>query len=97
VVYDLAIPTRSCRRLDHHAVGSVPARGRTAADSAEIGARLRGGFIRDPSVAVRIEAYRPFFILGESPPGPVSYVPSMTVSAVAIAGGFSPRARHVTG
>jgi polysaccharide export outer membrane protein len=78
-------------------IGSLPARGRTPAGlAAEIGARLRGGFIRDPSVAVEIESYRPFFILGEvAAPGQYPYVPNMTVeSAVAIAGGFSPRARR---
>jgi len=78
-------------------IGSLPARGRTTAGlAAEIGARLRRGFIRDPSVAVEIEAYRPFFILGEvAAPGQYPYVPNMTVeSAVAIAGGFSPRARR---
>ena len=78
-------------------IGSVPARGRTPAGlAAEIGGRLRGGFIRDPSVAVEVEAYRPFFILGEvAAPGQYPYVPNMTVeSAVAIAGGFSPRARR---
>jgi polysaccharide export outer membrane protein len=76
-------------------IGSVPARGRTPAGlAAEIGARLRRGFIREPSVAVEVEAYRPFFILGEvAAPGQYPYVPNMTVeSAVAIAGGFSPRA-----
>jgi len=78
-------------------IGSVPARGRTPAGlAAEIAAKLRGGFIRDPSVAVEIESYRPFFILGEvAAPGQYPYVPNMTVeSAVAIAGGFSPRARR---
>jgi polysaccharide export outer membrane protein len=78
-------------------IGSVPARGRTPAGlAAEIAAKLRGGFIREPSVAVEIEAYRPFFILGEvAAPGQYPYVPNMTVeSAVAIAGGFSPRARR---
>jgi polysaccharide export outer membrane protein len=76
-------------------IGSVPARGRTPAGlAAEITGTLRRGYIRDPSVAVEIEAYRPFFILGEvAAPGQYPYVPSMTVeSAVAIAGGFSPRA-----
>jgi polysaccharide biosynthesis/export protein len=78
-------------------IGSVPARGRTPAGLAsEISARLRNGFIREPSVAVEIEAYRPFFILGEvAAPGQYPYVPNMSVeSAVAIAGGFSPRARR---
>jgi polysaccharide export outer membrane protein len=78
-------------------IGSVTARGRTTAGlAAEIAAKLRNGFIRDPSVAVEIESYRPFFILGEvAAPGQYPYVPNMTVeSAVAIAGGFSPRARR---
>src|SRR5882757_573161 len=78
-------------------IGQVTARGRTPAGLAsEISAKLRGGFIRDPSVAVEVEAYRPFFILGEvAAPGQYPYVPNMTVeSAVAIAGGFSPRARR---
>src|SRR6478672_1741042 len=78
-------------------IGSVPAHGRTTARLAtEIGAKLRKGFIREPSVAVEVEAYRPFFILGEvAAPGQYPYVPNMTVeSAVAIAGGFSPRARR---
>ena len=78
-------------------IGSVPARGRTTAGlAAAISAKLRAGFIREPSVAVEIEAYRPFFILGEvAAPGQYPYVPNMTVeSAVAIAGGFSPRARR---
>jgi polysaccharide biosynthesis/export protein len=76
-------------------IGAVPARGRTPAGlAAEIAARLRKGYIREPSVAVEIEAYRPFFILGEvAAPGQYPYVPNMSVeSAVAIAGGFSPRA-----
>jgi polysaccharide export outer membrane protein len=78
-------------------IGSVPARGRTPAGLAsEITAKLRHGYIREPSVAVEIEAYRPFFILGEvAAPGQYPYVPNMSVeSAVAIAGGFSPRARR---
>jgi polysaccharide biosynthesis/export protein len=78
-------------------IGAVPARGRTPARLAsEITARLRRGYIRDPSVAVEIESYRPFFILGEvAAPGQYPYVPNLTIeSAVAIAGGFSPRARR---
>ncbi|HMA08298.1 MAG TPA: polysaccharide biosynthesis/export family protein [Ramlibacter sp.] len=78
-------------------IGAVPARGRTPAGlAAGITAKLRNGYIRDPSVAVEIEAYRPFFILGEvAAPGQYPYVPNMSVeSAVAIAGGFSPRARR---
>jgi polysaccharide biosynthesis/export protein len=78
-------------------IGAVSARGRSpAALASEISAKLRNGYIREPSVAVEIESYRPFFILGEvQAPGQYPYVPNMTVeSAVAIAGGFSPRARR---
>ena len=78
-------------------IGRVPARGRTPTGLAsEISAKLRNGYIREPSVAVEVETYRPFFILGEvAAPGQYPYVPNMTVeSAVAIAGGFSPRARR---
>ncbi len=78
-------------------IGTVPARGRTPAGLAsEISAKLRKGYIREPSVAVEIDSYRPFFILGEvAAPGQYPYVPNMSVeSAVAIAGGFSPRAKR---
>jgi polysaccharide biosynthesis/export protein len=76
-------------------IGSVRARGLTTADlSRAIAARLRNGYIRNPHVSVEVEAYRPFFILGEvNAPGQYPYVPNMTVeAAVAIAGGFAPRA-----
>jgi polysaccharide biosynthesis/export protein len=78
-------------------IGAVPARGRTPAGlAAEITGRLRNGYIREPSVAVEIDSYRPFFILGEvAAPGQYPYVPNMSVeSAIAIAGGFSPRAKR---
>ena len=78
-------------------IGATPARGLTPSSLAtSISGRLRNGYIREPSVAVEVEAYRPFFILGEvAAPGQYPYVPNMTVeSAVAIAGGFSPRARR---
>jgi polysaccharide export outer membrane protein len=78
-------------------IGAVPARGMTPAGlAASISGRLRNGYIREPSVAVEIEAYRPFFILGEvAAPGQYPFVPNMSVeSAVAIAGGFLPRAKR---
>jgi polysaccharide export outer membrane protein len=80
-------------------IGAVPARDTSTSELArEIGARLRNGFIREPHVAIEIESYRPFFILGEvTYPGQYPYVPNMTVeTAVAIAGGFTPRAYHWT-
>jgi polysaccharide export outer membrane protein len=78
-------------------IGATPARGLTPSSLAtSISGRLRNGYIREPSVAVEVEAYRPFFILGEvAAPGQYPYVPNMTVeSAVAIAGGFAPRAKR---
>ena len=76
-------------------IGAVTARGLTTQQLARaVGAKLRAGFIREPHVAIEIETYRPFFILGEvTQPGQYPYVPNMTVeTAVAIAGGFTPRA-----
>ncbi len=76
-------------------IGPVGARGLTTQDlSRAVGDKLRRGFIREPHVAIEVEAYRPFFILGEViAPGQYPYVPNMSVeTAVAIAGGFSPRA-----
>ena len=55
------------------------------------------GYVREPRVAVEVETYRPFFVLGEiTTPRQFAVVPGMTLeNAVAIAGGFTPRAyRH---
>ncbi len=76
-------------------IGPVLARGCTTTQlSRVIADRLRRGYIREPHVAIEIEGYRPFFILGEVlAPGQYPYVPNMTVeTAVAIAGGYTPRA-----
>jgi polysaccharide export outer membrane protein len=80
-------------------IGSVNARGKTLDGLArKIGERLRDGYIREPHIAIEVEAYRPFFILGEVTfPGQYPYVPSLTAEkAIAIAGGFTPRAFRST-
>ncbi len=77
-------------------IGLVPATGRTTAQLArEIEERLRNGYVREPRVSVEVEAYRPFFVLGEvTTSGQYPYVNGMNVeTAVAIAGGYTPRAR----
>ena len=82
-------------RITMPPIGAVNARGMTPAGlQLAIAARLRNGFVREPHVAVEVEVYRPFFILGEvTLPGQYPYVPNMTVeTAVAIAGGYTPRA-----
>jgi polysaccharide export outer membrane protein len=80
-------------------IGTVPARGLTTQQlSARIAERLKQGYVREPHVTVEVETYRPFFILGEvTTPGQYPYVADMTVEkAIAIAGGFSPRAFKTT-
>jgi len=76
-------------------IGTLPVRGVTTQQlSGLITARLKQGYVREPHVSVEVEAYRPFFILGEvNNPGQYPYVANMTAeAAIAIAGGFSPRA-----
>ncbi|WP_424631104.1 polysaccharide biosynthesis/export family protein [Bradyrhizobium sp. SYSU BS000235] len=78
-------------------IGAVRARGLTPAElAAAVTAQLKKGYLREPYVAAEVESYRPFFILGEvTAPGQYPYVPNMTVeSAVAIAGGYTPRAHR---
>ena len=82
-------------RITMPLIGAVNARGMTPAGLQQaIAAKLKNGFVREPHVAVEVELYRPFFILGEvTLPGQYPYVPNMTVeTAVAIAGGYTPRA-----
>jgi polysaccharide export outer membrane protein len=76
-------------------IGAVPARGSSTQQlSQRIAERLKQGYVREPHVTVEVETYRPFFILGEvTTPGQYPYVADMTVEkAIAIAGGFAPRA-----
>lgn len=53
----------------------------------------RRKLLRDPSVSVEIQAYRPIFVLGEvARPGQYPFQPGMTMlTAVAVAGGFTYR------
>jgi polysaccharide export outer membrane protein len=69
----------------------------TAAAGSAIEGKLRAGYVREPKVTVEVDTYRPFFILGEvTNSGQFPYVNGMTVqTAVAIAGGFTPRAERV--
>jgi polysaccharide export outer membrane protein len=61
-----------------------------------IAQKLQEGYIIDPQVGVEVMNYRPFYILGEvKTPGSYQYVNGMTVlNAVALAGGFTYRARQ---
>ncbi len=76
-------------------IGTVRAQGfTTVALERSVEARLRDGFIREPKVSIEVDAYRPFFVLGEvTTAGQYPYVAGMTAeTAVAVAGGFTPRA-----
>jgi polysaccharide export outer membrane protein len=78
-------------------IKSVKVGGLTAPQSRQlIAARLRQGFLRNPSVSVQATNMRPFFILGEvNRAGNFPYQNGMTVqNAIAIAGGYTARANH---
>ncbi len=78
-------------------IGSVNARGLTTVGLGHnIAARLGGSFVKDPQVSVELALARPYYILGEvRSAGAYSFEPGLTLeAAVAVAGGFSPRARQ---
>lgn len=78
-------------------VGAIRAGGLTVDEFAQtLGQTLRGGYVRDPDIAVEIAAYRPFFILGEvESPGTYAYTANLTIeNAVAVAGGYTYRAER---
>ncbi len=76
---------------------SVQVAGLTTRQVAQrITTRLRKKFLRNPNVSVEVTTFRPFYILGEvTNSGQYPYIDGMDVqTAVAIAGGFTPRARQ---
>lgn len=77
-------------------IGQMSAAGLSAdALARAIQSRLSPDYLRDPNVSAEILTYRPFYIVGEvKTPGSYPYVSGMTVlNAVALAGGFTYRAR----
>lgn len=79
-------------------VGNVPASGITAKALAKRIADMlkRDAYMQDPSVAVEVQTFRPFYVLGEvRQPGEFPYTTGLTVlSAIARAGGYDYRARQ---
>lgn len=78
-------------------IGTVDARGLSPRELEEkITGRLKPDYLANPSVSVEVVNARPFYVLGEvKNPGSYPYVEGMTVlNAVAIAGGFTYRARE---
>ncbi|MDW9385603.1 polysaccharide export protein [Sinorhizobium meliloti] len=80
-------------------IGAVPSRGHTLPElEGMIASKLRQGFLKDPDVTIEVDRYRSVFIMGEvGQAGQYAYVPGMTVqNAIAVAGGFTPRANQAT-
>ena len=78
-------------------IGAVPARGHTIQElERAIAGKLKQGYLRDPDVSIEVDRYRSVYIMGEvGQAGQYSYVAGMTVqNAIAVAGGFSPRANQ---
>jgi len=76
-------------------IGQVAARGRTIQElEGQIAGQLQKGYLRNPDVSIEVDRYRSIFVMGEvGQPGQYTYVPGMTVqNAIALAGGYSPRA-----
>ncbi|MFQ5958833.1 MAG: polysaccharide biosynthesis/export family protein [Alphaproteobacteria bacterium] len=84
-------------RISLPLLGQVDAGDKTIAElQAHITEALDRDFIVNPRVSIEVVNYRPFYILGQvNNPGSYSYVEGMTVRmAVALAGGFTRRARE---
>jgi protein involved in polysaccharide export with SLBB domain len=78
-------------------LGQVQVMGKTTGEVQAILTQKYGkDYLVNPSVSVEVLNYRPFFIIGEvNHPGSYPYVNGMTViNAVALAGGYTPRANH---
>lgn len=82
-------------------IGQVGVKGQTVSQlEARLESLLKAGYMKDPKVTVAILDYRPFYVYGEvRKPGGYPYKDGLTVEkAIALAGGFTPRAskRKVT-
>jgi protein involved in polysaccharide export with SLBB domain len=84
-------------QMSYPLVGQIRAGGMTAheLERALIG-KLSPGYLKNPSISVEVLTFRPFYIVGEvRTPGSYPFVSGMSVlNAVALAGGFTYRARE---
>jgi len=83
-------------RFTMHLIGQVNAVGKTPIElEALLISRLKPDYLVNPRISVRVQSYRPFYIIGEvNSPSSYAYVDGMTyLTAVAIAGGFTYRAK----
>lgn len=78
-------------------IGQVPAKSLTSKDlERAIAAKLDPDFVHSPNVSVEVVSRRPFFVVGEvQKPGSYPHISQLNVlNAVAIAGGYTYRARQ---
>jgi protein involved in polysaccharide export with SLBB domain len=77
-------------------IGNIPAEGTTTSQLQKaIAAKLEPDYLVNPNVSAEVISRRPFYVIGEvQKPGNYSYVTSLTaINAVAMAGGFTRRAK----
>jgi protein involved in polysaccharide export with SLBB domain len=77
-------------------IGNVPANGSTTTElQQKIAAKLQPEYLVNPNVSAEVVNRRPFYVVGEvQKPGNYPYVSDITaVNAIAMAGGFTRRAR----
>jgi protein involved in polysaccharide export with SLBB domain len=80
-------------------IGNVDVRDKTIDQAQElIRSKLAAGYLNDPRVTLEVLNYRPFYILGEvARPGQYPFSTAMSLpQAVALAGGYTPRANTTT-
>ena len=80
-------------------VGQMAAAGKSVRDvERDVTSKLKGRYLVDPKVNVEIASYRPIYVIGEvKTSGEYPYSPGLNaVTAVALAGGFTPRASPST-
>ena len=83
-------------RFTMHLIGKVTAANLTPTElEALLISKLKPDYLVNPRVSVRVQNFRPFYIMGEvKSPSSYAYVNGMTyLTAVAIAGGFTYRAK----
>jgi len=81
--------------INYSYLGTIQVAGQTPEQLIDsITAKLRDGYLRNPSVNITVEKYRSFFVDGEvKRPGSYGYEPGLTLAkAVSMAGGMTDRA-----
>lgn len=81
--------------INYSYLGTVEVAGQSAQQLTDvITAKLRDGYLHNPSVNVTVQQYRSFFVNGEvRNPGSYGYEPGLTLAkAVSLAGGMTDRA-----